>query len=155
MATFFTSLPGSLIHPIAMSVLIVLWFTTWILGIQARTARLSPEAESVGLLSGLAARSKAHHKLSATLVFLTTLFCFVGMGNTFMRTGRLFPGPHLYGGLAVLLALSLNVAFVPWFKDAPGMRLLHAANGIVILILLAVQVKCGLPILVSVWNTVR
>lgn len=135
-----------------MSILITLWVIAWILGLQARNARLSPTAETVGLLSGTATGTKTHHKLAAGLFFLTTLFCFVGMGNTFLRSGRLFPGPHLYGGLAVLLALSLNVSFVPWFKDVPRIRLIHATNGIIVLLLLASQVKSGWPILVSVWN---
>lgn len=152
----FTSLPGSLIHPLLMSTLIALWLCTWWFGFQARQKRLSPHVtEETGLLSGVIFDDRRHHKLSAALVFLTTLGCFIGMGNTYARSARLFPGPHLWGGLAVLLAASANVSLVPWFQDAPRVRLIHASVGLVIIILLANQIKSGIPILVSVWRTVR
>lgn len=152
----YTSLPGSLAHPLVMSILIMLWVVTWLLGIQARQRRLNPRATSeTGLLSGIPSADRRHHKLSASLVFLTTAGCFSGMGNTYARTGRLFPGPHLWGGLAVLLAASANVSLVPWFKDIPRIRLLHATNGLLIILLLANQIMSGIPILVDVWRTVR
>lgn len=152
---FFTSLPGSLIHPLAMSIIVLLWILAAFLGLQVRNQRLSSTAEALGLVSRVRSDKKRHHKLAAGLLFLTTFFCFLGMYNTYSRAGRLFPGPHLYGGLGLILALSANAALVPWFKDITKIRLLHAANGCIVLLLVANQVKSGRPILVSVWNTVH
>lgn len=151
----YTSRAGSLVHPFSMAVLVVLYVWTFFLGYQARQKRLYPRAEESGLLTGMVTDHRHHHKLSAALVFLTTAMCFFGMGNTFARSARLFPGPHLWGGLAVLFALSFNVMLVPWFKGDHRFRIVHAVVGASIMVLLANQVKSGIPILVSVWKTVR
>jgi hypothetical protein len=42
---------------------------------------------------------RTHYKLASALLCATVGGALVGMGNTFLRTGRLFPGPHLYLGL--------------------------------------------------------
>lgn len=148
------TLPGSLVHPILMLTLMPCWLATFILGIQARRRRLDPPSTSelTGLLSNVISDNKAHHKLAAATYFCTVLVCFLGMANTYSRSGRLFPGPHLYGGLAVILAGSFNVALVPWFKDFPGARFPHVIMGLVIMVLLTIQIKTGLKILVSVWK---
>lgn len=96
---------------------------------------------------------KAHHRLSAALLFATIFFMFVGMGNTFLRTGRLFPGPHLYGGFALVLFASANVALVPWMLEKSRLRLLHICFGTVILALVLSQIVSGWPILRAVWQS--
>lgn len=77
------------------------------------------------------------------------LYTFVALANTFLRTGRLFPGPHLYGGLAVLLVAAANVALVPYLRDKNELRFLHTALGSIVLLLLASQVYSGIGILKS------
>lgn len=149
----YTTRAASLLHPLFMSFAILLFLYTAFLGIRVRYKRVYPRPSSRGLLSGRP-MDRRHHKLSAGLVCLTTAACFFGMGNTYARSGRLFPGPHLWGGLAVLLALSVNVMLVPWMAAVP-VRGAHAAVGAVILALLANQLISGIPILLSVWRTVR
>lgn len=152
--SFFTGLWGSLIHPTAMIILIPAWIVAMVLGIRVRRKRLSLQSngEATGLLSGTVATNKRHHRLAAGTYFLTVVACFTGMGNTYLRAGRLFPGPHLFSGLAVLLVGSLSVALVPWFSEYPSVRLPHTIAGFIIILLLAVQVRTGLTILSSVWR---
>lgn len=126
---------------------------TAILGIRVRRSRLYPSAEITPLLHR-AARKGYHHKLSAFLLFATVFFMTLGMANTFLRSGRLFPGPHLYGGFLVIILLALNAAMVPWFKDIGTIRSFHAVVGGAILISVLSQVWSGLPILSSVIHTV-
>jgi Protein of unknown function (DUF4079) len=89
------------------------------LGYRVRTKRLSPSytrsSESamsliarMGSHEGWQEAGRAHYAIAAGALFCTTAVTFVGMANTFVRTGRLFPGPHLYFGLMFILALTLN-----------------------------------------------
>lgn len=125
-----------------------------VLGVRVRGKRLSTQSngEATGFLSGTAVENKRHHRLAAATYFLTVLACFTGMGNTYLRAGRLFPGPHLFSGLAVLLAGSFNVALVPWLKNYTPLRLPHMIAGFTIILLLAVQARTGLTILSSLWK---
>lgn len=152
---WFTGKAGSLIHPLAMAALTCLWGRTALLGLQARNARLEGSSEHTSLLQPpQSVRNRYHHKLSASLLFLTAFFMFLGMLNTFQRANRLFPGPHLYGGFLFLLAVTLNVAMVPWFKDMKVIRNFHAAVGFLVFLLLLNQIWSGWPILKAVLKTV-
>jgi Protein of unknown function (DUF4079) len=42
---------------------------------------------------------RKHYKLAGVLLCATVAGTYLGMANAFTRTGRLFPGPHLYLGL--------------------------------------------------------
>lgn len=126
-----------------------------VLGVKVRRKRIALHSneEATGLLSGNMADDKRHHRLAAATYFFTVFACLAGMSNTFLRTGRLFPGPHLFSGLGIILAGSFNIALVPWFKDHPFARLPHSIVGFIIILLLGVQVKSGLPILRSLWRS--
>lgn len=155
MVTWFTHKAGSLIHPLLMLILATLWVVTWLLGLQVKKTRSEESTEATPLMSApRPVLERYHHKLSASLLFLTSFSMFLGMFNTYQRSGRLFPGPHLYGGFFLLLAVSLNVAMVPWFKDAPSARGFHAVVGFAVILTIAWQIWSGLPILKSVWKTV-
>jgi hypothetical protein len=54
------------------------------------------------------AAGRAHYKLASGAMFFTVGTAYLGMANTFLRTGRLFPGPHLYRGLLFILVIALN-----------------------------------------------
>ena len=151
----FVSLPGSLIHPIAMLCIASGWVLTWVIGLGVRRerknqlrgnegTRLLGDDRAAGLWSG-----RSHHKLSAGLLFATVLFMLTGMANTFSRTGRLFPGPHLYGGLGLILAVTANVALAPWLREKVQLRTLHTAIGGIVILLVASQIYSGLGILSS------
>lgn len=95
-----------------------------------------------------------HHKLSAALVAFTIWIMLLGMFNTFLRSGRLFPGPHLYGGFLFVGIVSISVATVPWLGTT-SVRNIHAMVGLLAVFVLASQLRSGIPILVSVWKTVK
>lgn len=99
-------------------------------------------------------RNRWHHKLSGALLPATVLFTGVAMYNTYLRSGKLFPGPHLYGAFWFLLCVSANVALVPWLADRKQIRNVHAGLGLVSALLLLRQVWSGLPILQGVWSTI-
>lgn len=150
---------GSLIHPLLMITLIPLYILTWILGIMARQARLAPpQGEETPMLQrdlrSVARGKRWHHKLSAFLLFFTYFVMLVGMYNTFLRAGRLFPGPHMYGGFWFVLLTTLQASLVPWFADHKIARNVHTVVGLAVMICLFSQFWTGIPILKSVWKLV-
>lgn len=40
----------------------------------------------------------------------------LGAFNTFFRTGKLFPGPHLYAGAAITAGWALAASLVPYME---------------------------------------
>lgn len=154
-----TRLAISLIHPIAMIVLAYMWSYTALLGLRSWKTRVEspPHGESLPLLPDRLPRllfPHHHHRLSASLVFLTTTAMFFGMLNTYLRAGRLFPSRHMYGGFIFLTLISLNVSLVPWLSSRTSARYMHKIVGVCIFCCLVNQILSGYPILSSVWRTV-
>lgn len=54
-----------------------------------------------------------HYNLSATLLAGGVFFTAYGLYNTWMRTERLFPGPHVYAGSAIVVLWAIGAALVP------------------------------------------
>lgn len=79
-----------------------------------------------------------------------------GCLNTYSRAGKLFPGPHLYGGAALLVLWTLAVATIPAMQQKKGndggelARLVHIGANVGSLALLTYQVTSGVPILLKV-----
>lgn len=70
-----------------------------------------------------------------------------GCTNTWMRTGKLFPGPHLFAGAAIVALWAAAAALVPAMqKGNDTARSLHIALNAVNLALFAWQVPTGLEI---------
>lgn len=57
----------------------------------------------------------------------------LGAFNTFFRTGKLFPGPHLYAGAAITAGWALAASLVPEMeKGNDAARNAHIAiNGVI------------------------
>ena len=71
------------------------------------------------------------------------LFSVSGAFNTFLRTGKLFPGPHLYAGMAITVLWALAAALVPSMqKGNETARSAHIALNTVNVLLFAWQVSC-------------
>jgi hypothetical protein len=72
------------------------------------------------------------------------LIAVEGALNTWFRTGKLFPGPHLFAGAGIVVLWALAAALVPQMqKGNEGARNAHIALNAVNLALFAWQV-CGL-----------
>lgn len=150
----YVSLPGSLIHPILMALIITGWAYALTLGLRAnfwrrerRGAQLLAPSSSVG--ADRSPTGKRHHKTAAGLLLATLAVMVAGMLNTFLRAGRLFPGPHLYGGFLVLLALCAQAALVPWFAEVKTTRSVHLLGGLVSFALLLSQLWTGVGLTTS------
>ena len=71
--------------------------------------------------------------------------------NTYARAGKLFPGPHLYAGAALVVLWSLAVGTIPAMqKGSDTARTIHIAANLTGLAFFAWQVSTGIPILLKV-----
>mmetsp|Transcript_5287 Transcript_5287/g.11580 ORF Transcript_5287/g.11580 Transcript_5287/m.11580 type:complete len:264 (-) Transcript_5287:454-1245(-) len=76
-----------------------------------------------------------------------------GCVNTFMRTGRLFPGPHLYAGAAIVFLWAAAAALVPAMqKGDNSARQAHIALNALNVGLFLWQVPTGLEIVGKVFQ---
>lgn len=73
-------------------------------------------------------------------------FAIEGAFNTWFRTGKLFPGPHLFAGAGIVALWALAAALVPQMqKGNEGARNAHIALNALNLALFAWQVKIAPP----------
>lgn len=87
--SLFTSLPGSLLHPLLMTAFVLGWFYTGLLGLSVRRERTSADGANVSLLDASAMsgsailKGKKHHKLSGALFASTVATMLLGMLSWF------------------------------------------------------------------------
>jgi len=94
-----------------------------------------------------------HYTLSSTLLGGGIFITFYGAFNTWFRAEKLFPGPHLFAGCAIVVLWALAAACVPFMeKGNDSARNAHIALNVVILGLFAWQLPTGFEILMKVWG---
>lgn len=93
----------------------------------------------------------SHWNQGAVLAFLGTAFAIEGPLNTYARAGKLFPGPHLYAGAALVVLWAAAAACVPFMqKGNDTARSIHVAANVSGMGLFAWQIVSGWPILLKV-----
>lgn len=111
------------------------------------------EAERKELVQG-GYRDK-HFNAGSILLAGGVIIAIEGCLNTYMRTGKLFPGPHLFAGAGIVALWAAAAALVPAMqKGNEGARSAHIALNAVNLALFAWQVPTGLEIVGKVFQFV-
>ncbi|KAK4535637.1 hypothetical protein CDCA_CDCA05G1662 [Cyanidium caldarium] len=142
----FKSVPLSLVHPITMGVLLVATSFVFYLGYQARQLRTTTDGEVKRRLASQRPGQK-HHQLAGVILAVMTITTFEGMGNTFARTGKLFPGPHLYAGLTLVALMSSMASLAPFMlRGNVAARNAHFLMAFGVLGTFAWQLQSGLEI---------
>ncbi|KAL8218474.1 hypothetical protein R6Q57_021847 [Mikania cordata] len=82
------------------------------------------------------------------------VFESIGGGvNTYLRTGKLFPGPHLYAGAAITVLWAAAAALVPPMqKGNETARNLHIALNVLNVLLFISQIPTGWDIVLKVFE---
>merc|ERR1712113_146032 len=94
-----------------------------------------------------------HFNTGSILLAAGVLFSIEGGMNTYMRVGKLFPGPHLFAGLGITLLWALAAALVPLMqKGNETARSAHIALNAVNVLLFLWQVPTGLEIVGKVFQ---
>ena len=92
-----------------------------------------------------------HWALGSVLLGLGISFAIEGPVNTYMRAGKLFPGPHLYAGAGCVAMWALAAALVPQMqKGQDWARSGHIALNTLSTGLFAWQISTGLGITAKV-----
>ena len=94
-----------------------------------------------------------HANWGSLLLALGVLIAVEGPTNTYLRTGKLFPGPHLYAGAGIVILWAAAAALTPAMqKGNDTARSLHIAFNAVNLALFAWQIPTGLEIVEKVFQ---
>uniref|UniRef100_A0A7S0MZY1 DUF4079 domain-containing protein n=1 Tax=Pyramimonas obovata TaxID=1411642 RepID=A0A7S0MZY1_9CHLO len=94
-----------------------------------------------------------HHDWGNLLLSLGVMTSVAGGMNTYIRVGKLFPGPHLYAGVGITVLWAMAAALVPYMqKGNTAARNAHIALNCVNLGLFAWQVPTGIEIVGKVWQ---
>lgn len=94
-----------------------------------------------------------HANWGSLLLALGVAIAIEGPANTYLRTGKLFPGPHLYAGAAIVVLWAAAAALVPAMqKGNDTARSAHIALNAVNFALFAWQVPTGLDIVAKVFQ---
>merc|ERR1712241_143013 len=85
-----------------------------------------------------------HYTLSSALLGGGIFITFYGAFNTWFRAEKLFPGPHLFAGAAIVVLWALAAALVPYMeKGNDSARNAHIALNGVNVLLFAWQLPTG------------
>ncbi|KAK3257626.1 hypothetical protein CYMTET_33295 [Cymbomonas tetramitiformis] len=173
---------AALTHPVIMASLFVATGYAGYLGWQWRTVRtvgdeiselkkqlpakneegvVPPAPELESQIEALSATRKElvagnyrekHYNFGNLLLSLGVLTSVAGGMNTYLRVGKLFPGPHLFAGVGITVLWALAAALVPYMqKGNTAARNAHIALNSVNLALFAWQIPTGWEITQKVW----
>ena len=94
-----------------------------------------------------------HESTGSVLLSVGVTVSLLGAFNTYMRAGKLFPGPHLYAGMGCTALWAVAAALVPSMsKGNEAARAAHIGLNTVNVALFAWQVVSGVDIMVKVWE---
>lgn len=94
-----------------------------------------------------------HFNVGSLLLGAGIVFSIEGGMNTYIRVGKLFPGPHLFAGLGITALWAASAALVPAMqKGDENARYAHIAMNVVNMALFLWQVPTGLEIVGKVFQ---
>jgi len=94
-----------------------------------------------------------HHLTGSILLGSGVMVSILGAFNTYMRAGRLFPGPHLYAGMGITILWALAASLVPAMqKGNETARIAHISLNVVNILLFVWQIPTGVEIMLKVWE---
>jgi hypothetical protein len=96
-----------------------------------------------------------HWAMASILLASGVTFSVEGGVDTYLRVGKLFPGPHLFAGAGITVLWAVAAALVPKMqKGEEWARTLHIAINLVIVGLFTWQLPTGFDIVGKVWEKV-
>lgn len=96
-----------------------------------------------------------HWAMASILLASGVTFSVEGGVDTYLRVGKLFPGPHLFAGAGITVLWAVAAALVPKMqKGEEWARTAHIAVNVAILGLFTWQLPTGFDIVTKVWAKV-
>eukprot|EP00898_Chlorokybus_atmophyticus_P002198 jgi/Chlat1/297/Chrsp1S03178 len=94
-----------------------------------------------------------HYNVGSILLGSGVLLGIEGAANTYARTGKLFPGPHLYAGAGIVVLWAMAAALVPAMsKGNDNARNAHIALNVLNIGLFTWQIPTGFEIVQKVFQ---
>ena len=94
-----------------------------------------------------------HANMGYLLLALGVTLAVEGGMNTYLRVGKLFPGPHLYAGASIVVLWAMAAGLVPQMeKGNQKARDLHIALNCINVALFTWQIPTGLEIVGKVFQ---
>ncbi|XP_015968329.1 uncharacterized protein LOC107491917 [Arachis duranensis] len=117
--------------------------------VQVKIQQLTDERKE--LLKG--SYRERHFNAGSILLGFGVLEAVGGGVNTWLRTGKLFPGPHLFAGAGITVLWALAAALVPPMqKGSETARNLHIALNTLNVLLFVWQIPTGIEIVFKVFE---
>lgn len=117
--------------------------------VQAKIQQLTEERKE--LIKG--SYRDRHFNAGSILLGFGVLESIGGGLNTWLRTGKLFPGPHLFAGAAITALWAAAAALVPPMqKGNETARNLHITLNVINVLLFVWQIPTGLDIVLKVFE---
>ena len=121
-------------------------------GASALDAQIAEMTATRKRLQGAKLKDK-HETTGSYLLGAGITVAVLGAFNTYMRAGKLFPGPHLYAGMAVTILWAVAASLTPAMqKGNATARSAHIALNSINVALFAWQVVSGIQITLKVWE---
>ena len=136
-------------HPVLMWVLLALSFYALYLGIKIRKTRVATGDEKKELVRGRF--NQRHYQIGSILLAFMVLGSIGAIGATYINSGKLFPGPHLYIGLGMTGLIAVSASLSPYMqKGNDWARYSHIFINVVILGLFGWQAVSGVTIVQNI-----
>jgi len=134
----------SFFHPVTMWILLALALYTLYLGVQVRRTRLATGEPKKELIKGRFAIR--HHQIGSILLALMVMGAIGGITVTYINSGKIVIGPHLFAGLGIVGLITTSAALVPFMKQHDWVRSIHVSLNLVLLGLFGWQAVTGVQI---------
>ncbi|WOK95175.1 hypothetical protein Cni_G03882 [Canna indica] len=94
-----------------------------------------------------------HYNAGSILLGFGVLEAICGALDTWFRTGKLFPGPHLFGGAGITVLWALAASLAPAMqRGSETARSLHIALNTLNILLFILQIPTGIEIVLKVFE---
>ncbi|MEB3332256.1 MAG: DUF4079 domain-containing protein [Synechococcaceae cyanobacterium] len=135
----------SLLHPLLMGGLLGLSLYAMVLGIKAKKTRTGTPEQRKELVKGQ--YGKRHFLFASLVLALMVLGTVGGMAVTYVSNAKLFVGPHLLVGLAMISLAALAAALSPLMQAGNVVaRKVHVGLNMFLVTLFLWQTVSGLQI---------
>ena len=134
----------SFFHPITMWILLAVGIYAMYLGVQVRRTRLADGDRKKELIKGRFAIR--HHQVGSILLALMVMGAIGGIVVTYINSGKIVIGSHLFAGLGMVGAISVSVALVPFMQKHDWVRNIHISLNLIVMALFGWQALTGIQI---------
>ena len=139
------------LHPLLMWSLLALSGYALFLGIKAKKTRTADPEQRKELIKGKYAQR--HYVIGSLVLAMMVLGSFGGMAVTYLNNGKLFVGPHLLAGIAMVCLIAVAASLSPLMQRGNLIaRKAHVGLNMTVMTLFLWQAVSGIEIVNKIWT---